>query len=83
MEVEAVDADCSGNEPVVQDGEIVGLTTGGSYGHAVQKSLTFAYVDPAKADLEKDFQVTLFGEDVAARVIPQPAWDPENKRLRA
>lgn len=83
MEVETTDADCAGNEPVYQGGEIVGLTTGGAYGHAVKKSLTFAFLDPKKADMDKDFAIMMFDEMQPARIIEQPAWDPENVRLRA
>ena len=82
MEVDATDADCGGNEPIYQDGQIVGLTTGGAYGHAVKKSLTFAYLDPKKVDMSKDFEIMMFDEMHRARIIEQPAWDPENLRLR-
>jgi len=82
MEVDASDADCAGNEPVLQNGEVVGLTTGGAFGHAVKKSLAFAYVDPAKADLTAPFEVEIYAEARPARIIPQPAWDPENARLK-
>ena len=35
LEVAATDPDCRGNEPVYHDGRLVGITTGGAYGHAV------------------------------------------------
>jgi dimethylglycine dehydrogenase len=83
MEMDATDADCGGNEPVYQNGEIVGLTTGGAYGHAVNKSLTFAYLDPKKASLDGEFEIMIYNEMHPARIISQPAWDPDNERLRA
>ena len=83
MEMDATDADCTGNEPVYQGGEIVGLTTSGAYGHAVKKSLAFAYIDPKKSDMTIDFEIMMFSEMHAARIIEQPAWDPENLRPRA
>ena len=83
MEMDATDADCAGNEPVYQNGEVVGLTTSGAYGHAVEKSLAFAFIDPKKSDMTKDFEIMMFNEMRAARIIEQPAWDPENLRLRA
>ena len=83
MEVDATDADCAGNEPVLQNGKVVGLTTGGAFGHAVKKSLAFAYVDPKKADLSAPFEIEIYAEAKPARIIPQPAWDPENARLKA
>ena len=83
MEVDATDADCAGNEPIMQNGKVVGLTTGGAYGFAVEKSLTFAYVDPQKADMDAPFEIEIFAEPKAARIIAQPAYDPDNERLRA
>ncbi len=83
MEVDASDADCAGNEPVLQNGKVVGLTTGGAFGHAVKKSLAFAYVDPKKADLSAPFEVEIYAEAKPARIIPQPAWDSTNERLKA
>jgi dimethylglycine dehydrogenase len=83
MQMDATDADCAGNEPITQGGKIVGLTTGGAYGHTVGKSLTFAYVDPAKVDLDAPFEIEIYAEPKVARIIAQPAWDPDNARPRA
>ena len=83
MEVDAVDNDAYGNEPIVQNGKRVGLTTGGAYGHAVGKSLTFAYVEPKLAGLGGEFEIMLMGNMCKARIIADPAWDPKNERLRA
>ena len=44
-EVDTVDADPMGNEPVLDGDKIIGITTSGAYGHYVKKSLAFAYVD--------------------------------------
>ncbi len=83
LEVDAKDADCRGNEPVSAGGRLVGLTTGGAYGHAVKKSLTFAYIEPALAESGREFEILLLNEARKARIIPDPAYDPENARLRA
>ena len=83
MEMDATDSDCMGNEPIYQNGEIVGLTTGGAFGHVVKKSLTFAYVDPKKVNMDGGFEIMIYNEMHPARIIPQPAWDPDNERLRA
>ena len=83
LEVEADNADCLGNEPVYCDGKPAGLTTGGAYGFAVQKSLTFAYLDPRLRRDGARLEVMLRGELRGARLLPEPAWDPANQRLRA
>ena len=82
MEVDNTDSDCVGNEPIYQGGKIVGLTTSGGFGHAVNKSLAFAYVDPKLAAPGTAFEVLVFAERREARVIPESAWDPENTRLK-
>ena len=83
MEVDAVDNDAYGNEPIYQSGKRVGLTTGGAYGHAVGKSLTFAYVEPQVSAIGGEFEIMLMGNMCKARIIADPAWDPKNERLRA
>jgi dimethylglycine dehydrogenase len=83
LAVESVDNDCYGNEPVYRDGRLVGLTTGGAYGHAVGQSLAFAYVEPDLAQADECFEILMMGRRCAARILPRPAWDPENLRLKA
>jgi dimethylglycine dehydrogenase len=82
MEVDAADSDCRGNEPITRDGRLVGLTTGGAYGFAVEKSLTFAYLEPHLIAENAEFDVALLGETCKARIIAQPAYDPANARLK-
>ena len=83
MEVNNTDSDCVGNEPVCFNGQIVGVTTSGAYGHATKKSLAFAYVPPDKSALGTEFEVMMFTHMRSAKIIAESAWDPENLRLRA
>jgi dimethylglycine dehydrogenase len=83
LEIDAVDCDALGNEPIYQGEKIVGLTTSGAYGHAVNKSLAFGYVDPALNRQGEEFEILMLGEKRKARVIPEPAYDAENARLKA
>jgi dimethylglycine dehydrogenase len=83
LAIDAADSDCLGNEPVYAEDRLVGVTTGGAYGHAVKQSLAFAYVEPALARAGQDFEIEMQGDRRAARIIPQPAWDPRNERLKA
>ena len=83
MEVDASDSDCRGNEPIYANGKVVGLTTSGGYGFTVGKSLAFGYVDPELANEGQDFEIDIYDERKAARIIPQPIYDPENDRPRA
>jgi dimethylglycine dehydrogenase len=83
LAVDALDSDALGNEPIYQDGRVVGLTTSGAFGHAVKKSLAFGYVEPALARAGAEFEILMLGERRKARIIPEPIYDPENTRLRA
>jgi dimethylglycine dehydrogenase len=82
LSVDATNADCLGNEPVYHGGRLAGVTTGGAYGFAVRQSLTFAYVEPGLVRDGTEFEIPLRGESRRARIIPMPAWDPRNERLR-
>ncbi len=83
LEVANTDSDCVGNEPVYCEDKIVGLTTSGSYGHAVKKSLAFAYVNPGMTAIGTGLDVLMFGEKRRAVVIAESLWDPTNARLKA
>jgi dimethylglycine dehydrogenase len=82
FEIEAADSDIRGSEPIFDGEHCIGVTTSGAYGHFVQKSLGFGYVDPQHADPGTRFEVFLLGEACAATVLPQPVHDPSNQRLK-
>ena len=81
-EVDASDADPMGNEPVYDGDVIIGVTTSGAYGHCVQKSLAFAYVNSGFESPGTTFDIEILGERRKAKVLPEAAWDPTNERLR-
>jgi dimethylglycine dehydrogenase len=83
LAVDAADSDCMGNEPVYHGDRLVGVTTSGAYGHAVGKSLAFAYVEPQLTADGEAFEILMFGDRRKAQIIAQPAWDPGNDRLKA
>ncbi len=76
-------ADCRGNEPLYQGGEMIGRCTAGGYGHNLGKSLALAYVRADLATEGTELEVEILGERFAAKVIAESPWDPENERLRA
>ena len=81
--VEAADADVMGNEPVYAGDKVIGITTSGAYGHCVEQSLAFAYVDPGYDAPGSVFDIEILGERRRATVLAEAAWDPRNERLRA
>ena len=83
FEVDAVDSDVRGGEPIFRDDVCVGVTTSGGYGHSVGKSLGFGYVHPSDASAGPGLFVDLTGDRCAVTVLDEPAYDPANIRLRA
>jgi dimethylglycine dehydrogenase len=82
LAVDADDADALGNEPVFDGERLIGVTTGGAYGHAVGQSLAFAYVEPASAAPGSEVGIDILGQRRGATVLAEPPYDPRNKRLR-
>ncbi len=81
--VEADDADCLGNEPVWDGKRLIGVVTGGAFGHTVNQSIAFAYVEPPYAEPGQRFDIDVLGERRAATVLPGPLYDPRNERLKS
>jgi len=82
LEVDAVDADSSGYEPVWKDGARVGYVTSGGYGHHVKKSLALALVNPACATEGTELSIHVVGVERAARVIAPSPYDPAGTAMR-
>ena len=57
---------------------VVGTTSSIAYGHSVGKILAFAYVKPEAAEPGTALEVVIMGEPRAAKVLADPAYDPEN-----
>jgi dimethylglycine dehydrogenase len=83
LEVDAADADAVGNEPVFEDGQIVGYVSSGGYGHTVGKSLALAYLRPDLASDGHELAVEILGERRRSVVIPDTVYDPNGGRLRS
>jgi len=65
---------------VFQDGRAVGIVTSAAFGHRTGRSLALAYLRPeAEGD---SYSVAILGRSVAARVLTEVPYDPENMRLR-
>ncbi|MEI6372728.1 MAG: FAD-dependent oxidoreductase [Actinomycetes bacterium] len=81
LDVDVVDADAAGDEPVWCGDEVVGFVTSGSYGHHVQRSLALAYVDAHVAD-DAHLLVSVIGQRRPARILPEVPYDPSGSLLR-
>ena len=62
---------------------VIGVTTSGGYGHTVNKSLAFAYVEPSFATPGSVFDVEILAERRQATVLREPVYDPRNLRLKS
>ena len=82
LEVDALDADASGYEPVWKDGRRVGFITSGGYGHHVGKSLAMALVDVEHAQVAEELRTHVVGVERGARVIENSPYDPAGGAMR-
>ncbi|MCT7667683.1 GcvT family protein [Shinella kummerowiae] len=80
--LEAKDADVIGDEPIYLDGAVRGWVTSGGYAHAAGVSVAVGYVPKEIADIEAGWSIELLGEVLAARLQPEPLFDPSGAKMR-
>ena len=78
-----IPCECYGNEAVYCQGEHIGLTTGGAYGHRIGKSLAFAYLKSSIIETGLAVTVQTSAGMRSAHIEMDAAYDPQNERLRA
>ncbi|MEZ5534799.1 MAG: FAD-dependent oxidoreductase [Thiolinea sp.] len=72
-----------GNEAVYQGEELVGIITGGAFGHRVGKSLAFAYLyRPELVEQGRKYTVLTSLGERRVRVAGDGVYDPDNRKLR-
>jgi dimethylglycine dehydrogenase len=74
--------ECFGNEAVYNNGELIGLTTGGAFGHRIGKSLAFAYLKPVIIAQGLEVTVDTSAGTRQAHIEMDAAYDPANELLR-
>nr|MBA2359652.1 aminomethyl transferase family protein [Actinomycetota bacterium] len=72
-----------GSESVRIDGDLVGRVTSGGYGYTVEKSIAYAYVPAANAEVGQPVEVEIFGEWIPGAIAAEPLYDPKSERVRA
>ncbi|WP_146343826.1 GcvT family protein [Phaeobacter marinintestinus] len=82
LEVDSLDADASGYEPVWKGGERVGFVTSGGYGHSLGKSYALAMVNTDLTAEGTDLSVHVVGIERPARVVAPSPYDPDGKAMR-
>jgi dimethylglycine dehydrogenase len=82
--VDAGDSDAPYMSTLWHNGQVVGETTSGGWGHRVDKSIALGML---RADLNEpgtEIEVEIYGEMRRAVVQKdEPLWDPANERIRA
>ncbi len=75
--------ECSGNEAVYQGEILVGITTGGAFGHRVGRSLAFAYIKPSLVKQDVELEVLTAAGMRRCHVEMDALYDPTNEKLKA
>ncbi len=83
LEIDALDADADGYEPVWSEGERVGFITSGDYGHVVDKSLAMALIDRGYDGVGTELTTHIIGVERPARVIDPSPYDSTGSAMRA
>ena len=77
------DADVLGNNPIYENGSVVGRATGGDYGFRLGKSIALGMVKPTLANVGQKLKIDILGKMHEATILEDSPYDSENKLLRA
>ena len=84
LTLEAGDSDPPYMSTLWHNGQVVGETTSGYWGHRVGACLALGMLRADLAQPGAEIEIEVFGQRRRATVQPDvPLWDPENERLRA
>ena len=82
LAIDTNNADASGFEPVYANGNSIGYTTSGGFGHRCGKSLAIAMIKSEFVHHGTELVVDVVGEAKSASVIPDSPYDPSGNRMR-
>ena len=84
MEIHGVtDADVLGNNPIYDNGSVVGRATGGDFGFRLNKSIALGTVKPELAKVGQKLKIDILGKMHEASIVEDSPYDAENKLIRA
>ena len=81
--LEASDTDAIYGCPIHANGEVVGYTTSGGYGHRIEKSIALGYIKPSLNTAGTSVEVNVLGTMIKAEVVDESPYDPGNEALRS
>lgn len=75
-----------GSEPIYRDGQIVGYTTSGSYGHTVGGAIAMGYVKHTSVVTPEfiragRYEINIAGQRYLAKAYLRAPYDPERKKI--
>jgi 4-methylaminobutanoate oxidase (formaldehyde-forming) len=75
------------DEPIWHDGEMIGRTTSGAYGHHLGAAIALGYVEESGGKVADriaagGFEIEIAGRRFAADASLSPLYDPKNTRIR-
>ena len=71
-----------GGEAIIRDGNVLGITTSGNFGHTIGKNIVLGYL-PVGESGHDDYEIECFGERVAATRSARAPYDPDRARILA
>ncbi len=77
------DADVLGNNPIYENGKVVGRATGGDFGFRLNKSIALGMIKPELATTGQKLKIDILGKMHDSTILDESPYDPENKLLRA
>ena len=77
------DADVLGNNPIYENGKVVGRATGGDFGFRLGKSIALGMVKPELANVGQKLNIDILGKMHQATILEESPYDAENKLLRS
>ncbi|MEM7091837.1 MAG: FAD-dependent oxidoreductase [Actinomycetota bacterium] len=82
FDIEALEHDVIGDEPIFHGDEVVGWVTSGGYAHAQNKSIALGYVPEQYEGMTDGWQIEVCGEMRPATQLTEVLWDPQAERMR-
>ncbi len=84
MEIHNVeDADVLGNNPIYENGKVVGRATGGDFGFRLGKSIALGMIKPDIATTGQKLKIDILGKMYDCTILEESPYDPENNLLRS
>ena len=82
FEVDALDADVHGYEPIWLDGEVVGFCTSGGYSHHTGTSIAMGFLPTHRVAETPSVEIEILGQMRPARMLTEVPFDADGARMR-